>query len=63
MLGLWCRPAATALIQPLAQEFPYVMGVALKKKTKKKYVYIALDQIRTTEAHTDDSKGVQKDLN
>ena len=29
-LWLWCRPAAAALIQPLAQELPYALGVALK---------------------------------
>ena len=35
---LWCRPAATAPIQPLAWEPPYALGVALKipKKKKKK---------------------------
>ena len=26
----WCRPAATAPIQPLAQELPYATSVALK---------------------------------
>ena len=32
-----CRPAATALIGPLAWEPPYATGVALKRqKTKKK---------------------------
>ena len=31
-----CRPAATALIQPLARELPYDAGVALKSKKKKK---------------------------
>ena len=36
LLWLWCRPAATALIQPLAWEFPYAVGVALKKTKKKK---------------------------
>ena len=39
MLWLWCRPAATALIGPLAWEPPYASGAALtknKKKTKKK---------------------------
>ena len=36
---LWCRPAATAPILPLAWEFPYVMGAALKRqKTKTKTV-------------------------
>ena len=33
LLWLWCRPAATAPIQPLAWELPYAAGVALKKHT------------------------------
>ena len=34
---LWCRLAATALIQPLAWETPYTAGVALERqRTKKK---------------------------
>ena len=32
LLWLWCRPAATAPIQPLAWEFPYAIGGALKRK-------------------------------
>ena len=37
LLWLWCRPAAVALIRPLAWEPPYAMRVALKRqKTKKK---------------------------
>ena len=32
---LWCRPAAAALIQPLAWELPYATGMALKRKKKK----------------------------
>ena len=32
LLWLWCRPAAVALIQPLAWELPYVVGVAQKKQ-------------------------------
>ena len=37
LLWLWCRPAAAALIQPLAWEPPCAAGVALKRqKTKKK---------------------------
>ena len=32
---LWHRPAAIALIRPLAWELPYAAGVALKKKKKK----------------------------
>ena len=40
LLWLWCRPAATAPIRPLAWEPPYGMIVALeetKKKEKKKW--------------------------
>ena len=34
---LWCRPAAVAPIRPLAWEFPYAAGEALKRqRTKKK---------------------------
>ena len=35
-LWLWRRPAATALIQPLAWELPYATDAALTKKKKKK---------------------------
>ena len=35
-LWLWCRPAAVALIGPLAWELPYATSVALKSKTKKR---------------------------
>ena len=31
-LWLWHRPAAVALIQPLAWEFPYAMGVAQERQ-------------------------------
>ena len=31
---LWCRPAAIALIGPLAWEPPYAVGVALKSKKR-----------------------------
>ena len=31
---LWCRPAAAALIQPLAWELPYTVGAALKRQNK-----------------------------
>ena len=48
LLWLWCRPAAAALIQPLAWERPYAAGAALKKKKIKNklcndtliYVYV-----------------------
>ena len=36
LLWLWCRPAATAPIRPLAWELPYAEGVALKRQKKKK---------------------------
>ena len=36
LLWLWCRPAATALIRPLAWEPPYAEGAALEKTKKKK---------------------------
>ena len=43
LLWLWCRLAATALIQPLAWEPPNAMGVALKRpKTKKKFTSCSL---------------------
>ena len=35
LLWLWCRPAAAALIRPLAWQPLYAMGVALKDKKKK----------------------------
>ena len=36
LLWLWCRPAAVALIQPLAWEPPYATGVAPKRQKTKK---------------------------
>ena len=36
LLWLWCRPAATAPIRPLAWDPPYATGAALKDKTNKK---------------------------
>ena len=32
LLWLWCRPVATALIEPLAWEPPYAVGAALKRQ-------------------------------
>ena len=40
LLWLWCRPAATAQIQPLALESPYAMGAALKKRKIKTRIVI-----------------------
>ena len=36
LLWLWFRPAATALIPPLAWEPPDAVGEALKRKKKQK---------------------------
>ena len=33
---LWCRPAATAPIRPLAWDSPYATGAALKRQKTKK---------------------------
>ena len=35
LLWLWCRPAATAQIRPLAWEPPYAVGIALKRQKQK----------------------------
>ena len=32
LLRLWCRPAAVALVEPLAWKIPYAIGAALKRK-------------------------------
>ena len=36
LLGLWCRPVAVALIQPLAWEPPYAAGVAQEMAKRQK---------------------------
>ena len=36
LLWLWCRPAATALIEPLAWEPPRASDAALKRDQKEK---------------------------
>ena len=36
LLWLWCRLAAATPIGPLAWELPYAVGVALKRKKRKK---------------------------
>ena len=42
LLWLWGRPAATALIRPLAWEPPYAEGAALKEKYNNKIpIYIS----------------------
>ena len=34
LFWLWCRPAAAALIRPVAWEPPYAEGAALKRQNK-----------------------------
>ena len=41
LLWLWHRPAAVALIRPLAWKPPYAVGVALKRK-KNILIYLGL---------------------
>ena len=42
LLWLWCRPAAVALIRPLAWEPPHAAGAAIlrQKRPKKKKKYL-----------------------
>ena len=42
LLWLWCRPAATAPIPPLAWESPYAVEAAqeMAKKTKKNFLLL-----------------------
>ena len=47
LLWLWCRPAATALIRPLAWEPPYAKGAALKKAKRPKKKKRKKEKIRT----------------
>ena len=44
LLWLWCRPAAVALIQPLAWELPYATGAALKSKNRKQSLILGYKQ-------------------
>ena len=44
LLWLWHSAAATALIQPLAWEFPYALSVAPKKE-KVETGYMGLEQL------------------
>ena len=37
LLWLWCRLVATAPIQPLVWELPYITSVALKSQKRKKF--------------------------
>ena len=44
-LWLWCRPAATAPIQPLPWEPRYAEGAALKRPKKKKNAFCARNSL------------------
>ena len=62
LLWLWCRPAATAPIGPLAWKPPYAEGAALektKKKTKKENERKKPKREETTE-HTTGKGHIQK---
>ena len=50
---LWCRLAAIAPIQPLAWEFSYALGVALKrpKKKKKEKRSLVIDELKICVVH------------
>ena len=43
LLWLWCRPATTAPIGPLAWESPYAVGAALEKAKRQKKKKIIID--------------------
>ena len=65
---LWCRPVATALIQPLAWEPPYAEGVALKwlkkkeRKKKKEEKFFTIKGLRKSFGATQSKKGAWHDL-
>ena len=40
LLRLWCRPAGTGPIRPLAWEPPYAVEEALEKAKRQIYIYI-----------------------
>ena len=46
LLWLRCRPAAVALIRPLAWEPPYAVGCSLKSKYIHTYIRTYIDRLR-----------------
>ena len=42
LLWLWCKPAITALIRPLAWKPPYAEEAALEKAKRKKNVIVII---------------------
>ena len=64
LLQLWHRPAAAALIQPLAWEPPYTADGALKKRQKdqkKKIIFEFLNSLLCL--RIEPPKRIQKELN
>ena len=49
LLWLWWRPAAAVLIQPLACELPYATDSALKRKYRKKILFLPTTAATATE--------------
>ena len=59
-VAVWYRPAAVALIGPLAWESPYAMGAALKSQKKKNKKRIGChDQLGPSMTYSRDSRAVQ----
>ena len=54
-LWLWYKPAAIALIRPLAWEPPYDMGVALKRPKKKRICCVLENLVYRTRDQCSDS--------
>ena len=61
LLWLRCRPATTALIQPLAWEPPYAAGVAVKglKQKRKKKANVRLDMSEQTQTRREQSTALR----
>ena len=60
LLYLWCRPAATAQIRPLAWEPPYAVGAALERKKTKAEIYkIVYECLRNTESPVENKNKFQ----
>ena len=62
LLWLWCRLSAAAMIQPLAQELPYVMGTTLKSKiiiNKKNKIKSATESKREKWKDKNNERGIE----
>ena len=51
LLWLWCRPAAIALIQPLAWKPPYTADVVLEKTKQKNKTYMQIENYAFTQGN------------